>query len=150
MKEHELIIRDYDADRDLKALSQIWFDASLEAHHFLGEPRITEQRPLIETVYLPNAKTYVAELSGTQLGFISLLDSFIGGLFVSPKAQGQGIGKALILRAQEEKGDLSVGVYVDNERAYQFYRHMGFTDGERKEHDDEGLPFAVLTMHLKA
>jgi putative acetyltransferase len=148
MQNRDFSIRPYDADRDLKALSQIWFDASIKAHEFLGEERIAEQRELIETLYLPSAETFVAYDETETLGFISLLGDFIGGLFVKPEAQGQGVGQGLIAHARALRDGLSVSVYLDNQKAYHFYHSIGFTDGETKERDDQRLPFSVMTMHL--
>lgn len=149
METREFQIRPYEADRDLEALSQIWFDASVEAHAFLGEERLAEQRELIETLYLPSAESYVAYDEMGALGFISLLGDFIGELFVLPKAQGAGVGHALVDHVRALRDGLSVSVYLDNQKAYHFYHSIGFVDGETKERDDRGLPFSVVTMHLK-
>ena len=80
MKNADPSIRAYDEATDLHALSAIWFEASRLAHAFIGEQRLSEQRILIEEKYLPNAETWVACLDGAPVGFISLLDTFIGGL----------------------------------------------------------------------
>ncbi|MBQ0710825.1 MULTISPECIES: GNAT family N-acetyltransferase [unclassified Ochrobactrum] len=148
MKNHEAIIRAYDGS-DKSSLSSIWYRASLEAHSFLGEDRLQEQRRLIEDVYLENAETWVAAIDGRPVGFIGLLDSFIGGLFVDPDVQGRGIGQILIHHALALKGELSLEVYADNERACRFYSRLGFkVAGERAE-DDDGLPFRNIQMELK-
>ena len=84
MKNVNVVIRPFDAATDLKILSTIWFEASLEAHPFIGETRLTEQRSLIEEAYLPKAETSVACLDGEAVGFISLLGCFIGGIFIAP------------------------------------------------------------------
>ncbi|WP_342773410.1 GNAT family N-acetyltransferase [Pelagibacterium montanilacus] len=99
MKNHDVVVRSYAPETDLKKLSRIWLDASLLAHHFIGENRLHEQRTLIEDQYLPNAETWVACLGEQPSGFISLLDTFIGGIFVSPDRQGLGIGRLLISHA---------------------------------------------------
>lgn len=59
MESTNLLIRPFDAATDLKRLSRIWFEASLKAHPFIGEARLTEQRKLIEEEYLPKAETSV-------------------------------------------------------------------------------------------
>ena len=90
MKNDPLVIRPFDKATDIAPLSAVWFDASLAAHPFLGRARLLEQRKLIEDLYLPSSETWVACRHDTPVGFISLLDGFIGGLFVSPGCQGQG------------------------------------------------------------
>lgn len=148
MKNMEISIRAYAAATDLETLSAIWFDASLLAHGFIGESRLRDQRIRVETVYLPNAETWVACRSGVPVGFISLMDSFIGGLFVAPDCQGQGIGRALIAQALALKGGLTLEVYTQNAQAVAFYRALGFTELSRRAMDDDGLPFESIRMRL--
>ncbi|ABB12968.1 GNAT family N-acetyltransferase [Burkholderia lata] len=138
-------IRAYEAS-DLHTLSAIWFDASRLAHPFLGEARLREQRALIETVYLPQAETWVACRTGEPVGFIGLLDGSIGGLFVAPAMQGNGIGRALVEHALALKGALDLEVYADNRDACAFYARLGFEEVSRRDEDDEGLPFANILM----
>ncbi len=44
MENITLVIRPFDAATDLKRLSNIWFEASMKAHPFIGERRLIEQR----------------------------------------------------------------------------------------------------------
>ena len=81
-------------------------------------------------------------------GFIGLIDHFIGGLFVAPDAQGQGIGRALVDHAQGLKGRLTLEVYAANAAARGFYTALGFTETGRREEDDLGLPFPLIRMAL--
>ncbi|MDJ0931749.1 GNAT family N-acetyltransferase [Breoghania sp.] len=142
-----LSIRPY-ARSDMTVLSSIWFEASREAHAFLGEEFLRSQRAAIEETYLPGADVWVACLNGVPVGFIGLLGSFIGGLFVDPKAQGQGIGRALLAHAQALKGELSLEVYAENTRACAFYRRLGFRETERRARDDNDLPHENIRMRL--
>ncbi|MBW0369946.1 GNAT family N-acetyltransferase [Ensifer adhaerens] len=148
MKKMDVMIRAYRAS-DLEELSAIWFEASITAHAFVGEARLREQRLLIETVYLPNAETWVAIRDGEPAGFVSLLDDFIGGLFVSPRHQGVGIGRLLVSHALQMKGQLRLEVYTANSQAYAFYENLGFEEQSRRSEDDEGLPFENAQMLLK-
>ena len=148
MKIENLSIRAYDGAKDLRALSAIWFEASRLAHAFIGERRLGEQRILIEETYLPNAETWVACFEDSPVGFISLLDTFIGGLFVAPDRQGLGIGRALIAHALALKGELELEVYTGNAQAFRFYGSLGFTEQSRRAEDDEGQPFENARMRL--
>ena len=123
MKNDPLVIRPFDKATDIAPLSAVWFDASLAAHPFLGRARLLEQRKLIEDLYLPSSETWVACRHDTPVGFISLLDGFIGGLFVSPGCPGQGIGLE--------------GARVDR-----------FRELSRRPTDDNGLPFELAHMQL--
>lgn len=148
MKNMDVMIRAYRA-ADMEELSAIWFEASITAHAFVGEARLREQRVLIETVYLPNAETWVATRGGEPAGFVSLLDDFIGGLFVSPRHQGAGIGRMLVSHALQLKGQLRLEVYTANAQAYAFYENLGFEEQSRRSEDDEGLPFENAQMLLR-
>jgi putative acetyltransferase len=143
----DLTIRGYRA-ADMEALSAIWFDASRIAHPFIGEARLREQRVLIETIYLPQAETLVAVHRGEPAGFISLMDDFVGGLFVSPHHQGAGIGRTLIQHAIESREELRLEVYTANAGACAFYRSLGFVETGRRPLDDQGLPFENAQMAL--
>lgn len=149
MKSLELNIRAYDEATDREALSNIWFEASLLAHPFIGEARLREQRPLIETEYLPKAETWVACLGETPVGFISLLDCFIGGLFVAPSQQGHGIGRALVAYALNLKSELQLEVYTANTQAASFYEKLGFEEISRRGEDDHGLPHENAHLVLR-
>lgn len=149
MENPNLVIRPFDAATDLKKLSNIWFEASLKAHPFIGEARLTEQRKLIEEEYLPKAETSVACLDGEAIGFISLLGSFVGGIFIAPERQGLGVGRRLIADAFARTGELSLEVYTENEQAVRFYSRIGFREVSRRDIDDSGFPFPNATLILK-
>jgi ribosomal protein S18 acetylase RimI-like enzyme len=149
MENITLVIRPFDAATDLKRLSNIWFEASMKAHPFIGERRLIEQRGLIEGEYLPKAETSVACLDGEAVGFISLLGSFIGGIFVAPDRQGFGIGRKLIADALARKGELSLEVYTENEQAVRFYEKLGFQEISRRAIDDLGFPFPNAALTFK-
>lgn len=144
-------IRAHDPASDPTCLSALWYAASLRAHAFLGQEKLLEHKTLIETRYLPMAETWVAEApDGTPLGFISLLEGYIGGLFVAPGAQGRGIGRALLDLARRRRSALELEVYVENEHALRVYLAYGFREISRREVDDEGLPHANLHLRLEA
>lgn len=145
----DVLIRPFDGATDLKKLSDIWFQASLKAHPFIGRPRLIEQRQLIEAEYLPKAETSVACLDGGAIGFISLLNSFIGGIFIAPDRQGMGVGRKLIAHALERKQELSLEVYTANEQAVGFYIALGFQELSRRDVDDFGFPFPNATLRLR-
>jgi len=149
MENKNLVIRPFDAATDLRKLSSIWFESSMKAHPFIGETRLTDQRRLIEGEYLPKAETSVACLDGDAVGFISLLGSFIGGIFIAPDRQGLGVGRKLIADALARKGELSLEVYTENERAVRFYNRLGFHEVSRRDIDDFGFPFPNATLRLK-
>lgn len=149
MTKNDVIIRPYDMATDTQALSEIWLEASRIAHPFIGQKRLLEQQLLIENVYLPSAETWVACRADVRLGFISLLDKFVGGIFIAPEQQGQGTGRQLIAYALEKKGELTLEVYTQNVQALRFYAGLGFEEVSRRPLDDEGLPFENVQLTLR-
>ncbi|MDD7972467.1 GNAT family N-acetyltransferase [Roseinatronobacter alkalisoli] len=150
MMNQDILIRPFDRVTDTEILSSIWFDASMIAHPFIGKRRLLEQRQLIADEYLPKAETWVACHSDDAIGFISLLGSFIGGLFIAPDRQGMGAGRKLVAHALALKGELSLEVYTENEQAVRFYTSLGFSEVSRRDVDDFGYPYQNAALHLRA
>lgn len=127
-----IVIRPYQ-DLDCDAVLTVWEQASKQGHSFLGSEEIAFQKEIVRKDYLGKTSILVALDSEKHVvGFIGLLDSFIGALFVLPAMQGEKIGTALIHKAREEKGFLSVEVYKENQKALHFYHRLGFISHEEK------------------
>ena len=133
-------------DADLAVLSDLWLRASRHAHGFLGEERLRADQALLETFYFAQAETWVAEREGRQVGFVGLLEQFVGGLYVDPAAQGRGTGRALMARAQAARETLELEVYAANSRAMAFYRQAGFAEVSRRSEDDQGAAFETVCL----
>lgn len=141
-------IRPYCASVDLEPCLDIWRRASRAGHPFLATEELVGDEVLVRDVYMPMAETWVAAEEGeTVIGFIALLEAFIGGLFVAPERHGEGVGRALVLHAADICGDLGVEVYEANNAARLFYSRLGFTETGRRESDDNGRPFPLIWMH---
>ena len=96
--------------------------------------------------YFP--ETWVWEHEGRVVGFIGLLDSEIGGLFVDPEFHGTGIGRALTDHARELKGALEVEVFRKNTIGRRFYDRYGFQPMAESVHEPTGED--VLRLRLPA
>ncbi|WP_183830131.1 GNAT family N-acetyltransferase [Aliirhizobium cellulosilyticum] len=94
------------------------------------------------------AETWVATLDGQPAGIISLINTFIGGLFVSPCRQGLGIGRNLVSHALNLEGELSLEAYTENMQTVGFSRAIGFQKLSRRSTDDEGYPFENAHLRL--
>jgi putative acetyltransferase len=99
---------------------------------------LDKERYNIPNVYLPNAETWVAELDSKVIGFIALIGSEVGALFVEPDFHGTGIGRALMDRAQELRGDLEVEVFQSNSIGRNFYSRYGFLPLTETIHEETG------------
>ncbi len=141
-----LLIRRAKVD-DRAEMLRIWLAASHVGHAFLGEEVLEAQREKVRDVYFHLADHWLAWNEGPQ-GFIALIDNHIGGLFVDPLVHRSGIGRQLIEHAARRLGTLTVDVYEQNMSAVAFYTHCGFYLVSRKEQDEEGRDFALLTLRL--
>ena len=125
------MIRKYD-EKDLEALLDVWYQAALVAHSFLEEAFFEEERLNIRDVYMPVSDTWVYEDAGRVVGFISMSENEVGGIFVYPEWQGRGIGRALMDVAKGLHETLELEVFKENLKARGFYEQYGFVAyGER-------------------
>ena len=139
------MIRKYQA-KDLEDVLVAWAAASAVAHPFLSDEFLAEERQNIANVYLPKAETWVCELDGRVVGFISLLGNEVGAIFVDPKVHGVGIGRALMDHARGLREELEVEVFKANVIGRAFYARYGFELMQEKVHDQTGLDVMRLTL----
>lgn len=138
------MIRRYKAG-DLEQIMPLWLETTIAAHTFIDEDYWRQAQPLVEHQYIPDSDTFVYEQNQEILGFISILNNnLIGALFVKQGRQKTGIGKALMKYVQSCYPLLLLEVYPQNKRAYQFYRHMGFTTVSEEFNQETGA--VVETM----
>ena len=121
-----LAIRGYDPALDLDRCMEIWREASEAGHPFLGAAALDSDARKVREYYMPAADILVAETEGKVSGFIAILGSFIGGLFVDPSQHKKGIGRALVMEARRYRPVLDVEVYEKNADARAFYARLGF------------------------
>ena len=119
------MIRKYE-HRDLQQVLDVWYEASVIAHHFLDAAFFEKERKQIETVYLPLAETWVFESDHKVVGFLSLIDNEVGGLFIHPDHQGKGMGRNLLNHATTIRTPLELNVFEENTSAVCFYETFGF------------------------
>ena len=143
-------IRPYCGGTDLDACMDLWRRASRNGHPFLDEEALAADEVLVRDIYMPAAEIWIATAGEAPTGFIALLESFIGGLFVAPERHGMGIGRALVEHAAELRGTLDVDVYEANNSARNFYTRLGFFETGRREADDQGRSFPIICMRRPA
>lgn len=133
---------------DHEEILQLWEASVRHTHHFLTEEDIQFYKPLIQNQYLKSVDLYVCkDIHGRIAAFMGLSDELIEMLFVHPDQQAQGYGKRLVEYAGKEKSIRQVDVNEQNEKALQFYLHLGFHVVGRDDTDGAGKPFPIL--HLK-
>jgi len=115
-----------------------WEAASALAHPFVSEDFLSSERRNIPELYLPNADTWVAVVDERVVGFIALIGHEVGGLFLDPEFHGQGIGCALMDKAQSLHGALELKVFKQNFIGRGFYEAYGFTQAEELTCEQSG------------
>lgn len=138
------MIRKYEP-RDDDAIIDVWYQACAVAHPFLEADFQKSEEHNIRTLYLPNTETWVADLDGQVVGFLSLIENEVGAIFLMPRHHGKGIGKAMMDKAVECRGALHLEVFKDNPIGRRFYARYGFVEGDERIHEPTGFPVIRLT-----
>ena len=130
------MIRSFRHD-DTEEVVRVWFEASVEAHKFIPRAFWEASVEDMRTLYLPVSDEIVLHIddaTGEIDAFLAFVDTFLAALFVSPRAQGKGLGSRMFRIAKRMHPDLTLSVYRDNERVVSFYRKRGLiVIGERVE-----------------
>lgn len=138
------VIRPY-APRDLDEVLGVWQASASLVYSFWPPERFQRERLEIAGTHLEAAETHVFEQDGRVIGFISMLDDEVGGLFVAPGSQAQGVGRALLDHVRASRDRLELEVFEKNHAARGFYRAYGFEEVDSRV-DEEGL--RVLKLRL--
>jgi len=131
------MIRKY-KESEIPVLLTIWEQATSSAHSFLPMDFNRTVKEAMASTYLPDSNTWVFEEDGEVVGFISMLENEIGGLFVSPDRQSQGVGSQLVNHMRQFHQELEVEVFELNNIGKPFYEKNGFTQIKRYHHEPSG------------
>jgi len=134
-------------EQDLEQIINVWYQSSTLAHPFLNSSFVEKVKSDMTNIYIPNSETWVYEIDNKIVGFISMLDNEIGGLFVLPKNHSKGIGTKLVDFIKKEHLDLEVEVFEKNLIGRKFYDKYGFQRIKKHNHKESGNE--VLRLKLK-
>lgn len=137
------MIRDFQ-NHDIDTVMKIWLETNTTAHDFIENGYWHSNFDAVKNI-LPNATIFVYEHNGSVRGFISLMDSYIAGIFICNELQSKGIGKQLLNYVKYKYNELTLQVYKKNTRAVQFYLREGFTIS--KEQLDENTDEIEFVMN---
>jgi putative acetyltransferase len=137
------VIRPF-TDDDLDGVLEVWYRASVEAHSFLGEGFFDAERRRIAEQWLPTAETLVFVIDGRVVGFVSMLGSEVGGIFVDPAHQGRGVGRSLMDSVTARRPYVVLDVFRANAIGRRFYDAYGFRDIGGGADETTGLPVRRL------
>lgn len=134
-------------ESDLDRVMDIWLEANLQGHSFIPDTYWLDHLSMVRGL-LPQAEVWVYEKEGAIDGFIGVAKrAYIAGLFVTPDRQSSGVGGALLEWCQARYPGLSLNVYVDNDRAVQFYLKNGFIPSEELKNEDTGYREYVMSWN---
>lgn len=111
---------------DTLYILQFWEKSSMVAHPFLHPNYVNQIKNDLKEIYLPNAETWVYKENSQIIGFISMIQNEIGGLFVLPDFHSSGIGTKLVNYVNKFHEILEVEVFAKNDKGRNFYTKYGF------------------------
>lgn len=129
------MIRKY-GETDVDSVLDIWYEASELAHPFLEAAFVEKVKNDMREIYLPHSKTWVYEEDDKVVGFISMLENEIGGLFVKPDEHARGIGTQLVDYVLDMNNQIEVEVFEKNSIGRAFYNKYGFVLVKQYQHDE--------------
>lgn len=131
---------------ELTQLCDLWLDTNKQAHDFIPATYWQHNYELVKGLF-PQAQIYGYYEEGSLIAFIGLIETYIAGIFVHPKRQGDGIGTQLLDVAQQEATTLSLHVYKQNKQALAFYLSKGFIIAEESVDEATGEAEYLMTWH---
>lgn len=140
------MIREYKPEDQQQTLD-VWYNASVIAHHFLDEAFFEQERKNLSEGSFSNVETWVYEQDGKIVGFIAMIENEVGGLFVEPDFQGRGIGRQLMDHVRQSREYLELEVFKENAIGRRFYDRYGFKLVKEQTNKETGQP--ALWLKLK-
>jgi len=141
-------LRLYRSD-DLDSVVQLWYRSWHHAFPDLHHPQPIEQWKIrFQKEIEPNEAVWVAERGHQLLGFFALRESdgYLHQIFVSPEAQGQGVGTLLLKKAKQlSPRRILLDTLQRNTQARRFYERHGFRPGDLATNPINGHP--NITYH---
>ena len=139
----EIILRNW-TKKDFQTVRNILLVTWKDAYQFIPEKDIIthlekyySEAKLLELFNNHLVEGILAEIENKSVGWMKLFNDelsdkfFISSLYVLPEFQGYGIGKKLLLKAEEIAAKLKhdrvwLGVMKDNVKALEWYKKLGF------------------------
>jgi len=125
-------------ENDLEQIMKVWDEASNLAHPFLQTAFVEKVKIDMRNIYIPGSETWVYENEVGVIGFVSMIDDEIGGLFVLPQNHSAGIGTKLVNYVSQLHEKLEVDVFEKNKIGRSFYDKYGFIIIKEYMHEESG------------
>lgn len=122
---------------DEEEIAGIWLEGNLDAHDFVPEEYWKGNYGEVKR-QLSESEVYVYEDDGGIQGFVGLEDGYIQGIFVKTGMRSKGIGRNLLNFCKGKYERLSLHVYGENKKAWNFYMREGFLAEEERLDSNTG------------
>ncbi len=132
---------------DIPEVVELWYETSIEAHHFISQDYWKSNMEAMATVYLPGSETYLAVEEERVVGFITMVDNYLAAIFVQINMLGYGIGTKLLNFIKDKKETIHLAVYKKNSKSINFYKKHDFHT--LSENLDENTNEIELLMEWK-
>lgn len=115
-------------ETEMEEVLQLWRKTCAATYHFLQTSHTEEEdHAYFTTVIAAKNQIWVAELEGKIAGFLAIRENHLDRLYVAPKLQRIGIGRALLDHAKTlSPVGLTLCTHQKNTAARQFYEVQGF------------------------
>lgn len=104
----------------------IWAAYVQKYHGYLSNEWMAETRKLMSEHYLHASDVHVYEHNGQIVGFVAMVDTYVGVLFVESEYEGKGFAKALLNKVNSLESELVTSAYSKNQDGRSFYERHGF------------------------
>lgn len=130
-------------NNNLDRIMEIWLKSNLEAHPFIDSNYWTDNYDLV-LEELPKSSLYLYWFKNQIVGFIGIQDNYIAGIFIDTQYRNLGIGTTLLNFIKNKYDNLFLNVYLDNEKAVQFYLNNEFKiDSKNIETDNNKYEYTM-------
>lgn len=148
------MIRPYNEATDFKKLIEMYDIAIEKSHKFLTDKIKKKERQLGIAILkrdqpFDDSETWIIVENRKIIGYTTIWQKRLCGIFVLPDYQSKGYGKKLINQAKSLRNQLELAVYAQNVEAHNFYTRMNFYKIKEGYTKDEDLKFKYLVMEWK-
>jgi len=120
----------------LDEIMDIWVNTNISAHSFIEQLYWRNAADMVRTL-LPSSDLFIYQEENVIKGFVGITDHvYIAGLFISERYQSQGLGRKLLDYCKQQYQHLKLDVFIENDKAFRFYKKNGFAIVERKINPD--------------
>ncbi len=146
-----LFIRPYRTD-DLESVAIVWLEGFQSSGvHVGGSVDLNDLRTRLPLEISKGWAVHVAEVGNEIIGFAAFIDQRLCQLFVTPPAQGRGVGKVLLVFVKQALPDgFWLTTALDNHGARRFYEREGLAAGAETTHPALGHKIIRYDWHLRA